>query len=283
MEEAELNKLQEFWDVAQVWLIQFGGKLVVAILVLSIGFWIINRFSKIINNIMIKREVDESLRPFLVKFLKITLKIIILIPVISIMGLATSSFLAILGSAGLAIGLALQGSLANFAGGVLILSIRPFSVGHFIKAGGEMGTVHKINIFNTILKTPDNQTVFIPNGQLAGNVIVNYSDEQTRRLVINPTIGYEADIPKAKEILSSIVNAHEKILDDPEPKIVVLEMADSAIVLSIRAWVLNSDYWDIYFYLQETIKLQFDKEGISIPFPQTTLSLSKEIAQVFKK
>ena len=197
------------------------------------------------------------------------------------MGIATSSFLAIIGSAGLAIGLALQGSLANFAGGVLILLIKPFGKGNFIKAGGEMGTVHQINIFNTVLKTPDNQTVYIPNGQLAGNVIVNFSDEETRRLVINPSIGYEADISKAKGILSSIINGHDQILEDPKPKIVV--MAASEVVLSIRVWVLNSDYWDIFFHLQETIKLEFDKAGISIPFPQTTLSFSKDAAEVLKK
>lgn len=283
MEETELNKLQLYWESAQDLLIQFGGKLLVAILVLAIGFWIINRVTRLIKKLMIKREVDESLHPFLTSLLNITLKIIILIPVISILGVATSSFLAIIGSAGLAIGLALQGSLSNFAGGVLILIIKPFSKGHFIKAGGEMGTVHQINIFNTVLKTPDNQTVFIPNGKLADNVIVNYSDEKTRRLVINPTIGYEADIPKAKETLSSIINEHKDILKEPQPNIVVLEMADNAVILSLRVWVPNSDYWDIYFSLQEAIKLRFDQEGISIPFPQTTLSLSKEAAEVFKK
>jgi len=283
MEELELSKLQKYWEVAQDMLVQFGGKVVVAIILLIVGFWIINRFTNFLNNMMLKREVDESLRPFLVKILNITLKVIVLIPVISILGIATSSFLAILGSAGLAIGLALQGSLANFAGGVIILTLKPFSKGHFIKAQGEMGTVDKINIFNTILKTPDNQTVYIPNGQLAGSTIINFSEEETRRLVIDASIGYEDDIGKAKKVISDIIASNKQILKDPQPQVVVLSMADSAVIISLRIWVKTSEYWDIYFELQEKIKLTFDKEGITIPFPQTTLNLSKEAEVLLKK
>jgi len=283
MEELELSRLEKYWAVAQDLLVQFGGKLVVAIILLIIGFWIINRFTRFLNRIMLKREVDDSLRPFLVKILNISLKVIVLIPVISILGIATSSFLALLGSAGLAIGLALQGSLANFAGGVIILTLKPFSKGHFIKAQGEMGTVDKINIFSTVLKTPDNQTVYIPNGQLAGSTIVNFSEEETRRLVIDASIGYEDDIGKAKKVISDIIVADRRILTEPAPQVVVLSMADSAVIISLRVWVKTSEYWDIYFGLQEKIKLTFDKEDITIPFPQTTLNLSKEAELLLKK
>lgn len=276
MEELELNRLQKYWETAQDLLFQFGGKFIVAIILLIVGFWIVNRFTRFLNNVMKKRDVDESLRPFLIRLFNISLKVIILIPVISILGIATSSFLALLGSAGLAIGLALQGSLANFAGGVIILTLKPFSKGHFIKAQGEAGTVDRINIFNTVLKTPDNQKVYIPNGQLAGSTIMNFSEEETRRLVIDVSIGYEDDIGKAKRVISDIITGHKLILKEPAPQVVVLSMADSAVIISLRVWVNTQDYWSVYFELQEKIKLTFDKEGITIPFPQTTLSLSKE-------
>lgn len=283
MEELELSKLEEYWINIQDVLIKFGGKLVLAIILLIVGFWIINKFTKFLGNVMKRREMDESLRPFLTTVLNITLKVMIFIPIVAILGVATSSFLAILGSAGLAIGLALQGSLANFAGGVIILTVKPFQKGHFIKAVGEMGTVDQIRIFNTKLNTPDNQVVYIPNGQLAGSTIVNFSEQDTRRLVIDAGIGYEDDIVKAKKVISDIIASDSRILNEPAPQVVVHSMADSAVIISLRVWVNNSEYWNVYFDLQEKIKLTFDKEGITIPFPQTTLSLSKEAEVLLKK
>jgi len=283
MEELELSKLEQYWDSAQDLLIQFGGKFVLAIVLLVVGFWIINRFTGFLNRLMKKREVDESLRPFLASMINITLKVMVFIPIIGILGVATTSFLAILGSAGLAIGLALQGSLANFAGGVILLSVKPFEKGHFIKAAGEMGTVDQIRIFNTVLKTPDNQVVYIPNGQLASSTIMNFSKEDTRRLVIDASIGYEDDISKAKKVISDIIAANSLVLNDPAPQVVVLSMADSAVIISLRIWVNNSDYWAIYFDLQEKIKVSFDNEGINIPFPQTTLSFNKEAEALLRK
>ncbi len=283
MEELELSKLEQYWDSAQDLLIQFGGKFVLAIVLLIVGFWVINRFTGFLNRVMKKREMDESLRPFLANLINITLKVMVLIPIIGILGVATSSFLAILGSAGLAIGLALQGSLANFAGGVILLTVKPFEKGHFIKAVGEMGTVDQIKIFNTVLHTPDNQVVFIPNGQLAASTIVNFSAQDTRRLVIDASIGYEDDISKAKKVISDIIAANKQILNEPEPQIVVLSMADSAVIISLRVWVNNPDYWNVYFDLQEKIKVTFDNEGINIPFPQTTLSFNKEAEALLRK
>jgi small conductance mechanosensitive channel len=283
MEELELSKLEQYWDNIQDVMIQFGGKLALALVLLIVGFWVINKFTRFFNNVMKKREMDESLRPFLTSVINITLKVMIFIPIVAILGVATSSFLAILGSAGLAIGLALQGSLANFAGGVIILTVKPFHKGHFIKAAGEMGTVDQIRIFNTKLKTPDNQVVYIPNGQLAGSTIVNFSEQDTRRLVIDAGIGYEDDIMKAKKVISDIIASDNRILNEPAPQVVVLSMADSAVIISLRVWVNTADYWNIFFDLQEKIKMTFDKEGITIPFPQTTLSLSKEAEVLLKK
>lgn len=279
----ELTKLDDYVESAKGLIVEFGGRLVLAFLLLIIGFWIINRFTKFIDRLMTKREVDLSLKPFLKNLVNISLKLILVIPVIQILGIATSSFLAILGSAGLAIGLALQGSLANFAGGVLLLTLKPFKVGHFIKASGEMGTVSQINIFNTILKTPDNQTVYIPNGQLAGNTIVNFSDEEKRRLVIDTTIAYDDDIALAKKTLKDIITGHDKIFPEPEPQVVVTQMGDNAVVISVRVWVPNVDFWLVNFELQEKIKLAYDKAGITIPFPQTTLSFTGEAEKFLRK
>ena len=283
MEELELTKLEQYWDSAQDLLIQFGGKFVLAIVLLIVGFWIINRFTGFLSKLMKKREMDESLRPFLTRLMNITLKVMVLIPIIGILGVATSSFLAILGSAGLAIGLALQGSLSNFAGGVILLTVKPFEKGHFIKAAGEMGTVYQIGIFNTVLHSPDNQEVYIPNGQLAASTIVNFSSQDTRRLVIDASIGYEDDISKAKKVITDIIAANSMILNEPKPQVVVLSMADSAVIISLRVWVNNPEYWTVYFDLQEKIKVTFDKEGINIPFPQTTLSFNKEAEALLRK
>jgi small conductance mechanosensitive channel len=243
-------------------------------MILLIGFWIVNRFVKLLNRIMVGRDVYESLRPFLCSVVSIVLKVVIFIPVIQLLGIATTSFLAILGSAGLAVGLALQGSLANFAGGVILLILRPFKKGHYIKTVSEAGTVHHIGIFNTILKTPDNQTVFIPNGILAGGTIVNYSDEPTRRLVLDVSVGYDDDIPKAREIIKASLSDDHRVLHDPAWQIVVTQLADR-VVISTRNWVKNEDYWDVNFDLREKIKLAFDTQGITFPFPQATIHLAE--------
>jgi small conductance mechanosensitive channel len=271
----DIQAIDKYLQEAQDWVVSFGGKLLGAIMILLIGFWIVNRFVKLLNRIMVGRDVDESLRPFLCSVVSIVLKVVIFIPVIQLLGIATTSFLAILGSAGLAVGLALQGSLANFAGGVILLILRPFKKGHYIKTVSEAGTVRHIGIFNTILKTPDNQTVFIPNGILAGGTIVNYSDEPTRRLVLDVSVGYDDDIPKAREIIKASLSDDHRVLHDPAWQIVVTQLADSAVVISTRIWVKNEDYWDVNFDLREKIKLAFDTRGITFPFPQATIHLAE--------
>ena len=191
-----------------------------------------------------------------------------LISVASMIGIETTSFIAILGAAGLAIGLALQGSLGNFAGGVLVLLFKPFKVGDFIDAQGVAGTVSEIQIFNTIIKTPDNKVIIVPNGAVYNGVITNFSKEATRRVDFVFGIGYGDDIKKAKEVIARLVDADERAMKDPAPTIVVSELADSSVNISCRVWVNASDYWGVFFDLTENVKLTFDAEGISIPFPQ---------------
>lgn len=263
-----MNEFTTYILDARELIILFASHLVLAIIILVAGLWLIGKVLKLMIGMMEKKEVDESLQPFLRSVVTITLKIILIISVISILGVPTTSFIALLGSAGLAIGLALQGSLANFAGGILILTIKPFKKGDFISAQGESGTVFQISIFNTILKTPNNQIVYIPNGKLAGSTITNFSTEATRRLVNEWGIGYNDDIPKAKAVLSQIIDADERILKDPAPSIVVTALGDSAVNITSRVWCTNGDYWAVNFELHEKVKMTFDSEDITIPFPQ---------------
>lgn len=193
----------------------------------------------------------------------------LVISVVTILGISTTSFVAIIGAAGLAVGLALQGGLANFAGGVLILIFKPFKVGDVLEAQGYTGKVHEIQVFNTILKTPDNKTIIIPNGGLSNGSMVNYSTEPTRRVDMTFGIGYSDDIAKAKSVLQKLIDSDSRILKDPAPMIVVSELADSSVNFAVRTWCNAADYWGIFFDMQEKVKLEFDKENISIPYPQT--------------
>lgn len=256
---------------AQELILIYGGKLVLAIIVLIVGMWLISRFLMMVQKVMVKRDVDLSLQPFLRNIFGIALKVMLLISVVSIIGVETTSFIAVLGSIGLAIGLALQGSLSNFAGGVIILTVKPFRVGDFISALGQGGTVSEISILTTILKTPDNQVVYLPNGKLAADTIVNYSEEPTRRLVLTYGIHYNNDIAQAKNIIQEIVENDERVLKEPIPSIVVAQLGDSSVNIDMRVWVKKEDYWDVRFHLLEIIKLKFDEEKIIIPFPQRDL------------
>ena len=256
--------LQKAIDLAIV----YGPKLLLAIIVLIVGLWIIRLIVKSINKAMEHSKVEESLRKFLSSLFSILLKVLLLISVASMIGIATTSFIAILGAAGLAVGLALQGGLANFAGGVIILIFKPFKVGDFIDAQGYMGTVREITIFTTILKTPDNKTVIIPNGALSNGSMVNFSTEPKRRVDMVFGIGYGDSIEKAKLVLKQLVDSDTRIHKEPAPQIVVDELGDSSVNFKVRVWCDSGNYWGIYFEMQEKVKLTFDKEGISIPFPQ---------------
>lgn len=249
--------------------ITYGLKILLAVVTLIIGLWIIKLVMKAIGRNLEKRDVDATLRQFLGSLLSMLLKIMLIISVISMLGVEMTSFVAILAAAGFAIGMALSGTLQNFAGGAMIVIFRPFKVGDFIDAQGYMGTVKEIQIFNTILKTPDNKTIIIPNGGLSTSAMTNFSTEPTRRIDFSFGIGYTDDIDKARSVIDGLIKADHRIHKDPEPSIFVGELADSSVNFTVRVWSDSSDYWGIHFDMIENVKKAFDKEGISIPFPQT--------------
>jgi len=220
--------------------------------------------------------MDEGLRSFLVSFLSMALKVLLIITVLGQVGVATTSFIAILGAAGLAIGLSLQGSLANFAGGALILFFKPFVVGDLIEAGGNLGTVKRIQIFVTTLISPENKTIIIPNGELSNNTIVNYSKEGKIRVDLVVGISYDADIKKAKNVCMQVLESQSIVLKDPAPSVNVSELADSSVNLAIRPWVKPEDYWAVYFHTLEEIKNRFDQEGIGIPYPHQVVHMHQK-------
>ena len=248
-------------------------QLVLAIVVLFIGLWGIKILSKGVTRALEKSKVEISLQKFLISLFSIGLKILLLISIAAMLGIATTSFVAIIGAMGLAVGLALQGSLANFAGGVLILLLKPFKVGDVIEAQGYVGKVDQIQIFNTILKTFDNKTIFIPNAALSNGSITNFSIESTRRVDMTFGIGYDDDLKKAKLILVEMVNNDARILKDPAPQVVLSELGDSSVNFAVRVWVKQEDFWGVYFDFQEQVKLTFDEQGISIPYPQHDVHL----------
>ena len=260
--------LEEITERAWDYLITYGPRFLLAIAVLIIGMRLIKEMGKAIQRIMTKRKMDPSLIPFTRGLLTMLLKVMLVISVIQMVGVETTSFVAVLGAAGIAVGLALSGTLQNFAGGVIILLFKPFKVGDFIESQGHSGTVHSIQIFNTILKTPDNKTVILPNAPVSSSAMVNYSTEARRRVDFSFGIGYGDDIDKAKDVLMSIVKSDERVLQDPAPFIAVGELADSSVNLTVRLWAEAGDYWGVHFRTIEEVKKRFDAEGISFPFPQ---------------
>ncbi len=249
--------------------IHYGLKILLAVVTLIIGLWIIKVVLKALNKNMEKKDVDATLRQFLGSLLSMLLKVMLIISVISMLGVEMTSFVAILAAAGLAVGMALSGTLQNFAGGAMLVIFKPFKVGDFIDAQGYMGTVKEIQIFNTILKTPDNKTIIIPNGGLSTSAMTNFSTEPQRRVDFTFGIGYGDDIDKAKKVIEGLIAADNRILKDPAPFIAVSELADSSVNFVVRVWANAADYWGIHFDMIENVKKAFDKEGISIPFPQT--------------
>ena len=253
--------------------LEYAPKLVLATLTLIIGLWIIKGLVRIVNQSLERGKVDRTLVPFISNLVSWGLKVLLFISVASMVGITTTSFIAVLGAAGLAVGFALQGSLANFAGGVLILVFKPYSLGDLIEAQGHLGVVKEVQIFNTILLTPNNKRVIIPNGALSNGSIVNYSVEGKLRVDLVIGIAYESDIPKAKEVLMKLVQEDERILNDPVPVVAVTELADSSVNLVVRPWCKTADYWNVYFAITEKAKISLDKNGISIPFPQRDVHL----------
>ena len=250
-------------------------KLALAIVTLIIGLWIVKAIVGAIGRTMENRGVDPSLQPFLRNLISTLLKIMLVISVAGMIGIQMTSFIAILGAAGLAVGMALSGTLQNFAGGVMILIFKPFKVGDFVEAQGFAGVIKEIQIFNTIMKTGDNKTVIIPNAPLSSGAMVNYSTEPQRRVDMTFGIGYGDDIDQAKSVIKRLIDADSRILKDPASMVAVKELADSSVNFVVRVWVKAADYWGVFFDMQETVKKEFDKENISIPYPQMDVHSDK--------
>jgi len=272
LENVTEEKVLELGDQAVQFAMTYGPKAVIAILSLIVGFWLIRHVVGTVEKHLISRT-EKTLATFLKSLLSIFLKTILVIMVASYIGIETTSLIAVLGAAGLAVGLALQGSLSNFAGGVLILFFKPFKVGDLIDAQGYIGTVKEIQIFNTILLTADNRMVVIPNASLSNGAMVNINHEPTRRVDFVFGVGYGDDIDKVKGIIDTVTEADGRVLKDPAKVIVLSELADSSVNFTVRLWVNTADYWGVYFGVQEAMKKAFDKEGISIPFPQRDVHL----------
>lgn len=257
-------------------LITYGMKLIGAVIALLAGFWVASRIGKGLTRLMEKRELDPSLRSFLKSLTLIVFKILIVISVLGMVGIQMTSFIAILGAAGLAIGLALSGTLQNFAGGVLLLIIKPFKVGDFIEAQSFMGTVNEIQIFNTVLTTPDNKKIIIPNGGLATGAVTNFSAHETRRIEWVFGIGYGERFDKAKSVLIKLIEADDRILKEPAPFIALSGLGDSSVDITVRVWTRLEDFWGTFFDMNEKVYEAFENEGISIPFPQMDVHLKKD-------
>ena len=256
-------------------LVQYGKHIVFALITLAIGWWLIGRIVSSLGHFMDKRHADPMVTGFLSSLLNALLRVLLLLSVAGMVGIETTSFIALIGAAGLAVGLALQGSLANFAGGVLILFLRPFRAGDYIEAQGTAGTVESIMIFHTILRTADNKVIILPNGSLSNGTITNYSRKPTRRVDINVGIDYTDDIKKARSILLGLAAADQRVLKDPEAVVYLTSLGDNSVNLSLRMWTNSADYWGVFFELQEQMKEAFDREGLSFPFPQRTVHIQQ--------
>lgn len=267
MENLEGNAA-EYLNLAIEFLQVYGLKVIGALVALIIGLWLVKWAVKAVDSVMVRGSVDESLRPFLKSLTGTLLKVMLGISIMGMLGIEMTSFIAILASAGLAVGMALSGTLQNFAGGVMILIFKPFQVGDYIDAQGHAGIVKEIQIFVTILTTPDNKTIIIPNGGLSNGSMVNYSTQEQRRVDWSFGIGYGDDVTKAKEILQRLISEDTRILKDPESFIGLGALADSSVNLTVRVWAKAEDYWDIFFAMNENVYNAFNAEGINIPFPQ---------------
>lgn len=252
---------------------QYGPKLLAAIVIFYVGKLLAKWLKRLVTRMMNKGNVDPLIVSFTSSLVYMAMMVFVVVATLGQVGIQTTSFIAILGAAGLAIGLALQGSLANFAAGFLLIIFRPFKVGDVVEAAGVTGKVDDIQIFTTTLKTPDNKTIIVPNAKLSGDNIINYSTQKTRRVDMVVGVSYDAELKEVRSILEDIVNADERILKDPEPLIVVGELADNSVNFFVRVWVNSADYWNVYFDANETVKLKMDAAGIGIPYPQRDVHL----------
>jgi len=277
----DLNaEVDQLIAASQAWIpmiMEYGSRVLLALVTLAVGWWLINRLTVKIGQLLALRKADLALQGFISSLANIILKVLLVVSVASMIGIQTTSFVAAIGAAGLAIGLALQGSLANFAGGVLILLFRPFKIGDWIEAQSVSGTVDSIQIFHTVLRTSDNKTVIMPNGGLSNGIITNYNRQPTRKVVFDVGVDYEADLQKVREVLLALAD-DPRVLKEPAPVVVVTALGDSAITVSLRVWVNTPDYWDLMFKFNEHARDRLKAEGVDIPFPQRVIRVVQEVA-----
>lgn len=265
----------EIMQIVTSYCISFGFKIIKVLFVWFIGRWITKRLISVAKLLMQKRKTNVTVQSFLTSLIDVVLLIILIVIIISIFGIDTSSFIALFASAGVAVGMALSGTLQNFAGGVIILLFRPYKVGDYIEAQGQSGTVKEIQIFNTVLKTPDNKIILIPNGPISTGIINNYSREELRRVDFSFSVSYGDDYEKAKEVIEELVNADARILKSPEPFIALGSLSASSIDITVRVWAKQEDYWDIYFDMNKKVYETLPKRGLNFPYQTFTVNLNK--------
>jgi small conductance mechanosensitive channel len=275
LEENPMIESINIENIIDVYVLPWGINIIMALLIFLVGKFVVSIIAKVIGSVMKKARVDNILVEFISSIVKTMLLLFVVVASLNQLGVNTTSLIALIGAAGLAIGLSLQSTLQNLAAGVMLIIFRPFRDGDFIDAGGVLGTVEKIQIFNTVMRTGDNREMIVPNGSIFGGTITNFSAKATRRVDMVFGIGYDDDIRKAKEVIKGILDADERVLKDPEPLIAVAELADSSVNFNVRPWCKSADYWDVYFDTHENIKLEFDKQNISIPYPQMDVHADK--------
>ncbi len=271
--DVSMDDVNELIEKAETVGLEFAINLITALLIYFIGKWVVGIVVKALRKLMEKNSIDKTLETFICNLVRMALLVVVIIAAVGALGVQTTSLIAVMGAAGLAIGLALQGSLSNFAAGVLIVLFRPYKVGDFVEAAGVSGSIEEVQILTTIMKTPDNKRIIVPNSQIMGSIITNYSANPTRRVDMTFGVSYDDDLDQVRRELTSIIEADERILKDPPYQIAVKELADSSVNFVVRVWANTSDYWGIYFDTTEAVKKRFDEVGISIPYPQTDVHI----------
>ena len=271
-------KNMSFSDIVSMlidWGIEIAAKIAIALVIYFIGRWLIGRLVKLVNKVCEKRDVEISLQQFFKNMIKVVLYICLALTIIGILGINTTSLVAMFASASLAIGMALSGTMQNFAGGVMILLLRPYRVGDYVEAQGQAGTIKEISLFNTIITTVDNKTIYVPNSSISTGIINNYSQAATRRVDWNITISYGNDVEVARRVLIEMISSDKRVMQDPAPVVYLTSLGDSAVNISARAWVNNADYWGVFFDINERIYNELPKHGLNFPFPQISVHMEK--------
>lgn len=269
--------------IFEQYLIPWGMNLLIAGVLLIIGFWVIARINRVLGGVLSKFKLQQILIDFIQQVARVALMILLIIGVLSQLGFDTTSLVAMLAAGSLAVGFALRDTLSNFAAGVVMIVLQPFKTGDFVEAGGITGVVEKVNLFNTLLRTTDNREITVPNGQISRNALTNYSARDTRRIDLVFGIHYDSDLRKAKQILQDLIKQEARALTDPEPLVAVSELADSSVNFTVRMWVATDEYWKVRFDFIERVKLTFDEQGIVIPFPQMDVHIQSSAPVVADK